>query len=278
MTATGIRSRTLAVLLLVVSAVAGCTPALAEEQAPGQARATVQPVAAPTVTPAVSARPAPEATRRRDPRQKATPKPKPEPSSAASRPFAMNLFEAGDFVPQHTFEWCVAASVQMAWNLVRDGRRSSYPDQKRLWEMARDRSQNAYGGANPFGWASVLTEIGMGPYEVVSIRSYRRALRVAASALRETNRPVGLVMWNGRHAWVMSGFESLGDPARTRDFRVTGIRVLDPLFPHGSSVWGESPPPNSLLRPRQLAEDFVIREPRNWSIGFPPSYLLVLPT
>jgi hypothetical protein len=274
MTATGTRSRALTVLLLVVSAVAGCTPALADEVAPVQARATLPPSGAPTTAPTPTLRPTPEATRR----PAATRDPKPRRSAPADRAFAMNLFEAGDFVPQHTFEWCVAASVQMAWNLVRDDRRGSYRDQRRLWEMARDRSQNAYGGANPFGWASVLTEIGLGPYEVVSIRSYRRALRVAASALRQTNRPVGLVMWNGRHAWVMSGFQSRGDPARTRDFRITGIRVLDPLFPHGSSVWGASPSPNSLLTPKQLASDFVIREPRNWSIGFPPSYLLVLPT
>ena len=39
------------------------------------------------------------------------------------------------------------------------------------------------------------------------------ALQVAARAIRETKRPVGLVMWRGRHAWVMSGFESIGDPA-----------------------------------------------------------------
>jgi hypothetical protein len=190
----------------------------------------------------------------------------------------MNLYEEGDFVPQHTFDWCVGASVQMAWNLVRTDRRSSFRDQQRLWEMARDRSTDAFGGANPFGWASVLTEIGLGDYEVVSIPSYWRALRTAASALRETNRPVGLVMWRGRHAWVMSGFESRGDPARNGDFRLTGIRVLDPLFPHGSSLWGPSPHPNSLLTPDELAAGFLVRERRNWSINVMPGYLLVLPT
>ncbi len=273
MTATSTRFRIFAVLLLVVSALVGCTPALAEERALAQPRATPEPTLQASAPLPATRRP-PEPTRRPERR----PNPTPTSSPAAVRAFAMNLYEEGDFVAQHTFEWCVGASVQMAWNLVREDRRRSYRDQQRLWEMARARSQNAYGGANPFGWASVLSEIGLGHYEVVSIRSYQRALRVAASALRETNRPVGLVMWNGRHAWVMSGFESRGDPARTRDFRVTGVRVLDPLFPHGSSVWGASPPPNSLLTPRQLASDFVIREPRNWSISLPPSYLLVLPT
>ncbi len=192
--------------------------------------------------------------------------------------FGTDTDDTGNLLAQHTFEWCVGASVQMAWNLVRDDRRGSFRDQRRLWEMARDRSTNAFGGANPFGWASVLTEIGLGEYEVVSIPNYERALRRAASALRETNRPVGLVMWRGRHAWVMSGFESRGDPARTRDFTLTGIRVLDPLFPHGSSLWGPSPPPNALVTPKELATDFVIRDRRNWSMNVRPGYLLVLPT
>lgn len=260
-----------AVLVLVLASVlAGCMPAIVDAQAPA---ATIAPPsidlgrAAPTPAPSA---PAPTA--------RTEPSPRPTASSAPLRRFAMNLYEAGDFVPQHTFEWCVAASVQMTWNLVRPDRRSSYRDQQRLWEMARDRSQNAFGGANPFGWASVLTEIGLGPYEVVSISDYDRALRRAASALRETGRPVGLVMWRGRHAWVMSGFASRGDPARTDDFVVTGIRVLDPLYPHGSSVWGQSPRPNALLAPRELAADFLVREPRNWSLDVPTGWLLVLPT
>ena len=273
MTATGTRSRILAVLLLVVSAIGGCTQALAEE--PAQAQATLHPTLEPVSSPAVRSdpteRPTPEPSRRPERRAK------PKPGAATDRPFAMNLYEEGDFVAQHTFEWCVGASVQMTWNLLRDDRRSSYRDQERLWEMARDRSVNAFGGANPFGWAQVLTEIGLGPYEMVSIPNYRRALRAAASALRETGRPVGLVMWRGRHAWVMSGFESRGDPARTDRFRVTGIRVLDPLFPHGSSLWGPSPSPNSLLTPGELATDFVIRDRRNWSMNVTPGYLLVLP-
>jgi hypothetical protein len=264
-----------AVLVLVLAGIlAGCMPALADAQAPVATLTpteTAQPShridVAPTMAPATS-----------EPTARPERSPRPTPESAPRRPFAMNLYQDGDFVPQHTFDWCVAASVQMTWNLVRDDRRSSFGDQQRLWEMARDRSQNAFGGANPFGWASVLTEIGLGSYEVVSIPDYDRALRRAASAMRATERPVGLVMWRGRHAWVMSGFESRGDPARTDDFVVTGIRVLDPLFPHGSSLWGPSPRPNELITPRQLAADFLVREPRNWSLDVPAGWLLVLPT
>ncbi len=207
----------------------------------------------------------------------ATPVPTAVPTPLAPQPFALSLFEEGDFVRQYTFDWCVAASIQMAHNLVMPTRRTQSDDQGQLWEMARARSSNSYNGANPLGWAQVLNEVGLGPYEVVSIAGYEDALRTAASAIADTGRPVGLVMWRGRHAWVMSGFESVGDPATDGDFSVTGIRVLDPLYPHGSGTWGPSPEPNSLLTPDELAQQFVVREPRRWSSGFPTGYLMVLP-
>ena len=58
---------------------------------------------------------------------------------------------------------------------------------------------------------------------------------------------------------------------------MTGIHVLDPLYPHGSGTWGPSPEPNSLLSPEELAKQFVIREPRRWSMGLGAGYILVLP-
>ncbi|BCW19218.1 hypothetical protein NtRootA9_19260 [Arthrobacter sp. NtRootA9] len=196
------------------------------------------------------------------------------------QPFALNLYRDGDFVPQYTFDWCVAASIQMAHNLIDDTGGGTWADraqQGELWEMARARSSDSFNGANPYGWAEVLTASGMGPYSVVSVADYNEALRAAARAIAETGRPVGLVMWSGRHAWVMSGFESLGDPSVFPGFQVTGVRVLDPLYPYGSGQWGPSPEPNSLLSPEQLATQFVVREPRRWSSGLPAGYLLVLP-
>jgi len=229
------------------------------------------PAPTPTATPAATERPIPTPTT-------TPPPPSPSPTLPPATAFAINLYEEGDFVPQHTFEWCVGASIQMAHNLVVAETRSSYVDQQALWEMARARSSNSFNGANPRGWAATLNEIGIGPYELVSIPDYHEALRTAAAAITDTGRPVGLVMWRGRHAWVMSGFESIGDPALHSDFSVTGVRVLDPLFPHGSGTWGPSPEPNALLSPAELAVQFVIREPRRWSSELQAGYLLVLPT
>lgn len=242
--------------------------AVADEEAQVAATATAAPTRRPT--PAPTARPTPTAS----PVPTAQQPPTPAPKTA----FAFNLYEEGDFVPQHTFEWCVGASIQMAHNLVFAERRTSYEDQQALWELARSHSTNSFNGANPRGWAAALSQAGVGDFSLVSIPDYAEALRTAAAAIRDTGRPVGLVMWRGRHAWVMSGFESLGDPAVHADFAVTGVRVLDPLYPYGSGTWGPSPEPNRLLSPEELAAQFVIREPRRWSSDLGAGYLLVLPT
>jgi hypothetical protein len=257
-------------IVLLASVLLGC-----------QAVTTAQPLGTPppTATPAFTLRPTLEPT----PEPTIAPTPRPIPTAAPTptlppaTEFALNLYEEGDFIPQHTFEWCVGASIQMAHNLVRSERRGSYEDQQAMWELARANSSSSFRGANPKGWAIALEEIGLGPYELVSVPDYGEALRTAAAAIADSGRPVGLVMWRGRHAWVMSGFESIGDPAIHPDFRVTGIRVLDPLYPHGSGTWGPSPEPNALLSPDELATQFVVREPRRWSADLGTGYFLVLP-
>jgi hypothetical protein len=189
----------------------------------------------------------------------------------------MNLARRTDFVAQYTFEWCVGASLQMALNMATDQSRTSRADQQRLWEMARDRSFSPFGGANPRGWVATLNELGIGPYVLVSLPTFDEALRTAAASIRETKRPVGLVMWRGRHAWMMSGFESTADPRHFDEFSVKRVRVHDPLYPHGSSVWGRSPRPNSLVSLSTLARQYVIRDRSRVNLGVPPGYLLVLP-
>lgn len=271
---TGARSRLFAGLFALATLLAACTPATSTT-APSTAQAP-SPSAAAAAAGETAVVPTPAPTAAPEPLPGTTPAPPPP----VPQPFALNLYQEGDFVPQYTFDWCVAASIQMAHNLIDDTGGGTWNDraqQSALWEQARAKSTNAYNGANPFGWAQVLTESGMGPYTVVSIADYGETLRTAARAIARTGRPVGLVMWSGRHAWVMSGFESVGDPQQFADFPVTGIRVVDPLYPYGSGQWGPSPAPNSLLTPDELATQFVVREPRRWSSELPAGYLLVLP-
>ena len=260
----------LAALLSVAAIVAGCAPigaGDADAAAPGAGTPIPAGVdtngpavaeASPAVVAAGSAAPAtvPPATSAPDP----TPSPVPATPAPPLKAYALNLYRAGDFVAQYTFEWCVGASLQMALNITTDDEDTSRAYQEELWTMAQARSDSPFGGANPLGWTAALNDLGVGPYQLVSIPDFDEALRVAAAAIRETRRPVGLVMWRGRHAWVMSGFESMGDPRVRDDFRVTGVRVLDPLYPHGSTVWGPSPKPNALVSPSTLARQFVIRD------------------
>ncbi|HEU0236073.1 MAG TPA: hypothetical protein VFR14_06485 [Candidatus Limnocylindrales bacterium] len=207
----------------------------------------------------------------------AIPSPSPAPPTPQPEPFALNLYREGDFIGQYTFEWCVGASVQMTLNILRPEDDRSRLTQQRLWERARDLSDSPFGGANPVGWVPLLNELGIGDWRLVSVPTLEEAVRQAAAAIRATNRPVNLVMWRGRHAWVMSGFTSLGDPAATDAFEVTGVHVLDPLYPHGSTLWGASPEPNSLLTPAELGEQFVARTGGRIDLGVPPGYLLILP-
>ncbi|WLQ05916.1 hypothetical protein Q8Z05_17715 [Arthrobacter oryzae] len=265
----------LAWFVILATLLSACTPAIRlDENTPDQPiQSSSAPPAARDDVPAPPSVPTPT------PPSVATPPPVPAPPPVPQA-FALNLYQEGDFVPQYTFEWCVAASIQMMHNLIDETGTVTWADsvqQGELWEMARARSSNSFNGANPLGWAQVLNEVGMGPYAVVSIADYEEALQTAARAIADTDRPVGLVMWRGRHVWVMSGFESLGDPDSFQDFSVTGIRVQDPLYPYGDGQWGPSPAPNAVLTPEQLATQFVVREPRRWSSDLPTGYMLVLP-
>ena len=108
-------------------------------------------------------------------------------------------------------------------------------------------------------------------------------MRTAAKAIAETGKPVGLLVWRGRHAWVMSGFTATADPLDPKA-RVTAAMVHDPLYPHGSTVWGPSPRPGEALSPPALGRQFVPRRMQRarGGPGYVPSqlggkYVLVLP-
>jgi hypothetical protein len=280
-------SPTVALVALVTAALLGaCTPS-DRQDAPTVAPTTAQqarptPSATPQPSPSQlgagpASTPAPRASESADPPPTPTPNATEAPAAPAPEAFSMNLARRADFVPQYTFEWCVGASLQMALNMSTDQERTSRRDQQRLWEMARDRSSSPFGGANPRGWVATLNELGIGPYVLVSLPSFAEAVATAAAAIRDTRRPVGLVMWRGRHAWVMSGFEATADPRHFDDFAVNRVRVHDPLYPHGSSVWGGSPKPNSLISLETLAKQYVIRDRGRVDLGVPPGWLLVLP-
>ena len=81
-------------------------------------------------------------------------------------------------------------------------------------------------GAGSGGWARGLVTLGAGGYYEGAADGYAAALRGAAKAIRSTGRPVGMIVWRGKHAWVMTGFTATGDPLT--DPEVPGDRRLRP--------------------------------------------------
>jgi hypothetical protein len=196
----------------------------------------------------------------------APPRPLASPAGSrdAMRPYSLMLGQRGDFVAQTNFVQCVGASMQIMVNMIEPGRDRTSGTQLRLQKLARRWSGPRPDGlerkgASVSGWAAGLTLLGVGPYKLVGASSLQAALRTAATAIRETGKPVGLLVWRGRHAWVMSGFETTGDPLTAPSFTVTGVNVHDPLYPYGSSVCGPSPRPGELLTPGEVGRQFKPR-------------------
>jgi len=171
----------------------------------------------------------------------------------------LDLYRKGDFVSQARADWCVPASIQTMMNVIDPGASRSRPSQRTLDRLARSLSSARLVGlgSEPEGWAGALNQRGFGPYVVVAERTRQAAFAVAARAIRLTGKPVGLLMWRGAHAWVMSGFEATADPATTDDFTVTHVRVSDPWYPRTSSTWGRARHPDARVAVADLAGSFL---------------------
>lgn len=213
---------------------------------------------------------------------------------AAAVRFTLDLSARGDFVAQTDFVQCVGASMQMMLNMIRSTDDRTRATQRELQILARSLSgQRPDGrqrkGAGVQGWTSGLTTLGAGAYRAVGSSQLQEALKVAARAMRDTGRPVGLLVWRGRHAWVMAGFKATADPRLTDDFKVLEVIVLDPLYPHGSTVWGASPKPRESLTVKEVGRQFVRRSTRTsfarggstwdsaWSKQMSGRYVIVMP-
>ncbi len=219
---------------------------------PSNAGATDAPSASPLseATPAVTA-PSSPSTPSPGPTSTGSPDPTPTPTAVAGEPFTMNLYREGVFVHQYDKEACVPAAALNMLNVIRlleDGRAPDVSEetqralQDRIVALTTpDDSHN--GGTGPGGWAALLTEEGY-PYELRVYPSRAAAMRAAATAIRATGRPVGILAWAGVHSWVMTGFTATADPAATTRFTVGTAYVLDPWYPWVSTRWPRSEAPN----------------------------------
>jgi len=209
--------------------------------------------------------------------------------AAETKRFRMNLFRKGDFVSQSTRYWCIPASTQMMMNMMDSGKPNrSRAMQARLYRIgdrleedgtfSPDPEPDRWRGMGISEWVGLLNRYDYGPYELAGARNFQRALKKAARMMRKTGKPVGLVVWHGAHAWVMSGFIATADPAVTNDFTVTKVWVQDPWYPRTSSIWGRSRGPNAMVSPRVLRQDFKpYGRPGRRNPERDGRYMLVLP-
>ncbi len=205
------------------------------------------------------------------------------PGAGASRAVRVDLYAPGDFVSQTNLVQCVGASMQMMLNMIDGTPDRTAATQRRLFDLARslrDPTVSAdprWHGASAAGWAIGLTASGAGPYAVRSAATLAEALSLAASAIARTGRPVGLLVWQGAHAWVMSGFEATSDPA-DRSALVTAVRVLDPLYPRPVvGRWGPGAAPDARLTVAQVGRVFVPYRPHGRNARLRDRFVLVLP-
>jgi hypothetical protein len=187
-----------------------------------------------------------------------------------------NLFRESAFVTQKTFRWCVAASVQMMVNLVRNHTDRTMATQARMIAYAQHWDNGPYGedgGTDVTGWTTALRHFGAGNYRAVGATTAAKALRLAATAMRQTGRPAGILVMEGRHAWVLHGFESRTDPRSNAWARITAVRVSGPLYPLQQKS-GYDPRPNTRLSVAKLERYF---QPS--SVGsLAGKYVVVIPT
>jgi hypothetical protein len=205
-----------------------------------------------------------------------------DPPAKAGR-FKLDLYRPNAHVRQVGTWTCVGAAMQMMINLIEPGK----PDRSRatqleLYDLARSHSPWIHiidrDGASSTGWATGMTELGYGDWQVLELPTMADALRTAARQMRLTGKPVGLMVWSGRHSWLMSGFKATADPAWTDAFDVTAIWVEDSWYGRRDARWGRGHAPHSLLDTDYVSRFFVNRTfGREPLPGAPERYVIVVP-
>jgi hypothetical protein len=187
----------------------------------------------------------------------ATPSPAPTPTPVVIA-YRRSLLRAGDFVHQYTSYQCVGASLQMMRNMIRGWNNRGPWLQRRLWRLAHAYSlYRADGGADPYGWTTASVRSSFGPYVLFATATMADAVRAAARGIATTGRPAGLIVWNGRHAWVLTGVEATANPATTDAFRVVYVRMADPLWPYRRALGHRVYRPGTRLSLSALSRNYT---------------------
>jgi hypothetical protein len=165
----------------------------------------------------------------------------------------MDLYQPGDFVSESKDTWCVAAAMQTSINMMNNTPDTTRNTQAKLFALAVSIAGSSYGGADPDGWALGLSSLGYGGFQVGAQAKLTDSIHIVAKQIRITQRPAGIVVWNGWHSWVVSGFTATADPAMTDNFTVLSVDIEDVWYPRVSTLNPKSRPPDSNYLVSQLA-------------------------
>ena len=178
---------------------------------------TPQPVVAPTPTPQPVVTPTPEVTT-----------------------FKKDVYFAAGYEQQIDGRTCTAASTAMMMNFL--VQKDLKLNQMTIlgYEQPRDALKDSVQqGSDPLGWSLAATHFSVAAgvpttYAWKAYSSKSLALNAAAVAIATYGKSVGLVVWNGGHAIVMTGYIATGDPA-AGPFTLNSIYTSDP-YTSGATV------------------------------------------
>jgi hypothetical protein len=155
----------------------------------------------------------------------------------AATAFTLDVYFASGYEHQVDDRTCTAASTAMMLNLIA-GRDLGLSQMSILnYEQPRDAlNDKKQRGSDPLGWSKALTYFAPRTgkaftYNWEAYTSEYAALKRAAMQIAVTRKPVGLAVWNGQHAVVMTGFVASRDP-RLGAFTLMYVWISDP---YGSS-------------------------------------------
>jgi hypothetical protein len=189
----------------------------------------------------------------------------------------LDFYRPSAFASQATTTWCVAASSQMMLNMILGQSDSSSTSQSTYIAYGQANDGASYTqGTDPTGWVAILNRYGGASYSTQRFTDSTSALKKAATRMRLTNKPVGMLVWKGRHAWVLNGFAATADPATTSNFTITAVFVTGPLYPRAVDSSGYDLAPDTQLTPAQLSKYFLTYYDtvvKSWNGG----YVLIVP-
>jgi hypothetical protein len=173
---------------------------------------------------------------------------------------SLDLYRSGSFSTQRSWLWCTAAGVQIVRNIVEHDNDHSTSGQRRYFEWMR--RHNRYdlplsAGVDAAGWTAGLRHFVDDRYRLVASKTFDGSLRSAVQRMRATNLPVALTVSKGNHGWILTGFSATADPATDKDFKVTSVRVVGPLYGLQSTTYGYDMRPGRSLTTKQLRGFFT---------------------